>query len=248
MQSNTPEIISRPSPNFNRRPDDEPISVLVLHYTGMKTAAEAIDRLCDPDAEVSSHYFIDEDGAVSQLVEEEKRAWHAGISCWRGRSSINDISIGIELVNPGHEHGYREFPDAQMQSLIGLSKDIMDRYGIEPRNVVGHSDIAPTRKQDPGELFDWKGLAWEGVGLWPEVQRVKKRTDMIIRPGEESKQVEHIQSMLAEYGYHIKSDGFYGPKTEKVIYAFRAHFVPQYVNVIWDGLADTKMRRLLELI
>lgn len=146
-----------PSPNWNER--KLPISMVVLHYTGMQTAAEALERMCDPTAEVSAHYMIDEDGTVSRLVPEDKRAWHAGRSYWRGETDINSASVGIELVNPGHEWGYRPFPDAQMEALVPLLADIVKRHNVPRANVVGHSDIAPARKTDPGELFDWDLLA-----------------------------------------------------------------------------------------
>lgn len=146
-----------PSPNWNER--KLPVSMVVLHYTGMRTATDALERMCDPAAEVSAHYMIDEDGTVTLLVPEEKRAWHAGRSYWRGITDINSASIGIELVNPGHEWGYRPFPDAQMEALIPLLADIVKRHNIPRANVVGHSDIAPARKDDPGELFDWPLLA-----------------------------------------------------------------------------------------
>ncbi len=146
-----------PSPNWNER--KLPITMVVLHYTGMASADEAIARLCDPEAEVSAHYLIDEDGTVVRLVDEANRAWHAGRSYWCGTTDINSASIGIELVNPGHEFGYRPFTDAQMEALIPLLADIVRRHAITPANVIGHSDIAPARKTDPGELFDWDLLA-----------------------------------------------------------------------------------------
>lgn len=146
-----------PSPNWNER--KLPVSMVVLHYTGMQSADEALARLCDPAAEVSAHYMIDEDGTVIRLVDEDKRAWHAGRSYWRGITDINSASIGIELVNPGHEFGYRPFSDAQMESLVPLLADIVRRHAISPANVIGHSDVAPARKTDPGELFDWDMLA-----------------------------------------------------------------------------------------
>lgn len=133
--------------------------MVVLHYTGMQTAAEALERLCDPAAEVSAHYMIDEDGTVTGLVDEENRAWHAGRSCWRGITDINSASVGIELVNPGHEFGYRPFPKPQIEALLPLLADIVKRHDIPRANVVGHSDIAPARKEDPGELFPWDLLA-----------------------------------------------------------------------------------------
>ena len=146
-----------PSPNWDERA--LPITMVVLHYTGMPSADEALARLCDPQAKVSAHYFIDEAGTVTRLVPEDKRAWHAGRSYWRGITDINSASIGIELANPGHEWGYRPFPEAQMEALLPLLADIVDRHKISRANVVGHSDIAPARKDDPGELFDWERLA-----------------------------------------------------------------------------------------
>lgn len=150
-------MIDTPSPNFDERTSQ--VSMLVLHYTGMVDAASAIARLVDPEAKVSAHYLIAEDGQIVRMVDESKRAWHAGRSHWRGFDDINSASIGIELVNPGHEFGYRPFPDAQIDALIPLVAAIVERHGITRGNIVGHSDIAPTRKQDPGELFPWYKLA-----------------------------------------------------------------------------------------
>lgn len=156
-----------PSPNHDARPADQPADTLILHYTGMRTAEEAIGRLRDPDSGVSCHYVVAEDGLVWQLVPEARRAWHAGVSHWRGREALNGRSIGIEVVNPGHEWGYRPFPALQMAAVCDLCLGILGRHAIRPRDVVGHADVAPDRKQDPGELFDWQGLAANGVGLWP---------------------------------------------------------------------------------
>jgi N-acetylmuramoyl-L-alanine amidase len=156
-----------PSPNQDGRPDGLPIDMLVLHYTGMRSGAEAIARLRDPAARVSCHYVVEEDGAVFRLVPEERRAWHAGVSRWRGQDGLNGRSIGIEIVNPGHEWGYRPFPALQIAAVCDLCLDLLARHPIPARNVVAHSDIAPDRKQDPGELFDWEALAANGVGLWP---------------------------------------------------------------------------------
>jgi len=157
-----------PSPNQDDRPAGQAIDMLVLHYTGMQSGQAAIDRLRDPLAAVSSHYVVEEDGTVFRLVEEERRAWHAGISHWRGASGLNGRSIGIEIVNPGHEFGYRPYPALQMAAVCDLCLDILSRHPIAPRDVVAHSDVAPDRKEDPGELFDWEGLAANGVGLWPK--------------------------------------------------------------------------------
>jgi N-acetylmuramoyl-L-alanine amidase len=151
------DLVDCPSPNFDER--GHPVSMLVLHYTGMKDARSAIDRLRDPAAKVSCHYLVDEDGIVLRMVQEEKRAWHSGRSWWRGLSDVNGASIGIELVNPGHDHGYRPFPEEQIDALVPLVADIKERHGITRGNVVGHSDVAPARKQDPGELFPWSRLA-----------------------------------------------------------------------------------------
>jgi N-acetylmuramoyl-L-alanine amidase len=151
------DILDCPSPNFDER--SQPVSIIVLHYTGMEDARSAIDRLRDPEAKVSCHYLVDEDGTILRMVPEDKRAWHAGRSYWRGNSDVNGASIGIELVNPGHEFGYRPFPEEQIDALVPLVADIKERHGITRGNVVGHSDVAPQRKQDPGELFPWSRLA-----------------------------------------------------------------------------------------
>jgi N-acetylmuramoyl-L-alanine amidase len=193
-------VISRPSPNFDARTGG--VAFLVLHYTGMQSAEAALERLCDPSAKVSAHYVVDEDGTVYALVEEGKRAWHAGVSFWRGVSGLNDASIGVEIVNPGHEFGYRVFAPAQMRAVTALCQGILARHPIPARNVVGHSDIAPNRKQDPGELFDWKGLAAAGVGVW---------TDEFAAPGD-------VWEDLAAIGYDVSATG--------VMLAFQRHFLP----------------------
>ena len=167
MSVSSLDIIDYPSPNCDERPNGMPIDMLVLHYTGMPTGEEALARLTDIEHEVSAHYLIEEDGRIFQLVPEAQRAWHAGVSYWRGHKSLNARSIGIELVNPGHDFGYRPFPELQMMALEKLALDILARHPIPSRNVVGHSDIAPTRKNDPGELFDWRSLAAKGIGMWP---------------------------------------------------------------------------------
>jgi N-acetylmuramoyl-L-alanine amidase len=218
-------LIFAPSPNFDARPAE--IAFLVLHYTGMKSAAAAVERLTDPASKVSSHYVVDEDGAVYQLVEEANRAWHAGVSFWRGVSGLNDGSVGIEIVNPGHEWGYRAFPDAQMDAVALLCRSIMERHGIPARNVVGHSDIAPDRKQDPGELFPWAWLAGQDVGVW---------TDEVAAPGE-------LIADLARIGYDVRFPA------ATVITAFQRHFLPAQLTGAPDpntaGRAAA-LRRLLD--
>jgi N-acetylmuramoyl-L-alanine amidase len=161
-------IVECRSPNHDARPDGAAVDILVLHYTGMRTAEEALARLCDPEAKVSAHYTIARDGRVYRHVPEERRAWHAGVSWWAGERNVNARSIGIELVNPGHEFGYEPFPEAQIAALIDLAHGILARHPIPASRVLGHSDVAPARKLDPGELFPWPQLAEFGIGLWPE--------------------------------------------------------------------------------
>jgi N-acetylmuramoyl-L-alanine amidase len=165
--------LARTSPNWDERPADTAIDLLVLHYTGMVSAAAALDRLCDPAAKVSAHYLVDEDGTITALVADAARAWHAGVSWWQGRGALNDVSLGIELVNPGHEWGYRPFPERQMAAAVELCRELVGRWRIPAGRVVGHSDIAPTRKEDPGELFDWQHLAQAGIGWWPETGEMR---------------------------------------------------------------------------
>jgi N-acetylmuramoyl-L-alanine amidase len=211
-------IHERASPNHDARPESGRIDMLVLHYTGMKMAAEAIDRLCDPAAKVSAHYVIDEDGTVWRLVEESRRAWHAGVSFWQGTRNVNAASIGIELVNPGHEWGYRAFPDAQMVALETLCRGLLVRHPIPRDRVVGHSDVAPLRKQDPGELFDWPRLAEAGIGLWP--------TDSQLPPTD----IAGAQAMLAAIGYGVPSSGALDAETRQVLTAFQRRYRPALVD------------------
>jgi N-acetylmuramoyl-L-alanine amidase len=203
-----------PSPNFGPRRDGAPIDMVVLHYTGMRSADEALARLCDPAAQVSAHYLVDEDGRIERLVAEEHRAWHAGLAYWRGERDVNSRSIGIELVNPGHEFGYRAFPEPQIEALIALLLSVMGRHGMARRNLVGHSDVAPARKQDPGELFPWAELAREGLGLWPE-------------PGPEAE--GDARALLTAYGYDPDC------ALDLVIAAFQRHFRPARIDGVPDG-------------
>ncbi len=204
------------SPNWDERA--LPVSMVVLHYTGMPTAEEALARLCDPAAKVSAHYMIDEDGTVTALVPEAKRAWHAGSAYWRGITDVNSASIGIELVNPGHDWGYRPFPDAQMEALLPLLADIVDRHDISPTNVVGHSDVAPARKQDPGELFDWQRLARLRLAL--PVPKPKMRL-VYDNPGA-------FYLALERFGYDI-TDG------RAAVRAFQRRWRPKVIDGEIDG-------------
>ena len=218
----------RASPNHDDRRFGPP-DMLLLHYTGMTSAAAAIDRLCDPVARVSAHYVVEEDGAVWRLVPEERRAWHAGESFWAGRRDINAHSIGIEIVNPGHEFGYRPFPDRQIAAVEELSRGIVARWHIPARFVVGHSDVAPHRKQDPGELFPWRRLAEAGIGAWPDFAKAPAP------PGE----VTAIQTALAAYGYGVEPTGALDERMVQVLIAFQRHFRPENC----DGVADDETRR-----
>ena len=224
----------RASPNHGPRPGDGTVDMLILHYTGMRSAPEALDRLCSAEAKVSAHYLIDEDGTVWRLVPEERRAWHAGVACWAGRRDINGASIGIELVNPGHEFGYRPFPEPQMAALEELGHEILARHPIPPRLVLGHSDVAPQRKTDPGELFDWPRLARAGIGLWPDF------TVPIGAPAD----IAEMQALLAAIGYETPRTGSLDEPTKQVIAAFQRHFRPSRC----DGAADAEtMRRIAAL-
>ena len=235
-----PKVRQRPSPNHDDR-RGLAVSVLVLHYTGMRTAEAALARLCDPAAKVSAHYCIDEDGTIWQLVEEAARAWHAGVSCWLGESDINARSIGIELVNPGHEFGYRPFPAAQMQALTGLCRTILARHSIPPRNVVGHSDIAPTRKTDPGELFDWRMLASQGIGLMPPADMAAPDMPALM-PGARGAAVRALQQALQVCGYGCPQHGRFDEETGAVVTAFQRHYAPHRI----DGVVDARTRAALD--
>ncbi len=235
--------IDWPTPNQDERPEPaDEINVLVLHYTGMTSAGEALERMRDPVFKVSAHWCIDEDGQLYRLVPEELRAWHAGLSYWRQRHLVNDVSIGIELVNPGHEFGYRPFPGAQMNTLIALSKEILARYDIPPANVVGHSDIAPHRKQDPGELFDWARLAREGIGVWPHGPGEPNGRAPALKKGARGDGVRAFQKNLFDFGYGLYVDGHYGEESEAIVRAFQRHFRQARV----DGIADGATRAILE--
>ncbi|SBV99797.1 N-acetylmuramoyl-L-alanine amidase AmiD [uncultured Alphaproteobacteria bacterium] len=210
------------SPNCEPRPEGAAIDMLVLHYTGMETAEAARARLLDPAAKVSAHYLIDEDGRIAELVPEALRAWHAGVSFWRGATGVNDRSIGIELVNPGHDWGYRDFPLRQVDALADLCRAILARHPIPARNVVGHSDVAPRRKRDPGELFPWRRLAAVGVGLWPAPAEVPHWG------------MAATLAALGRYGYDVADP-------HAALAAFQRHFRPKRV----DGLPDRETAEIL---
>jgi N-acetylmuramoyl-L-alanine amidase len=229
-----PEVIERPSPNHDARPPAVASDMLILHYTGMVSGQAALARLCDGAARVSAHYVVEEDGTVYRLVAEDRRAWHAGVSCWRGDHDINGRSIGVEVVNPGHEFGYRPFPEIQMAAVIALCRDIVTRRPIPPRHVLGHADVAWARRHDPGELFDWAALADAGVGLWPDAPVVTGEMGMVLRRGDGGAAVDDIRRALAGFGYDVADRGAFDEALELVVIAFQRHFRQRLV----DGAVD----------
>lgn len=222
------ELVHResPSPNWNER--ELPVSMVVLHYTGMRSGDEALERMCDPAAKVSAHYMIDEDGTVCRLVDESKRAWHAGNSYWRGLTDVNSASVGIELVNPGHEWGYRPFPDAQMEALLPLLHAIVKRYKMPFANIVGHSDIAPARKEDPGELFDWERLAALKLAL--------PRPKVLMPSPYQNDGAFYLA--LERFGYDI-ADG------HAAVRAFQRRWRPERIDGVIDGESSAILFALL---
>ncbi len=236
------QIIYHPSPNHDARDTVSP-HILVLHYTGMTDGQAAIDLLCSPQSRVSSHYVVEEDGRVFGLVPENMRAWHAGASQWRGDTGLNSVSLGIEIVNPGHEWGYRPFPEAQMAAVRDLCLDIMTRHRIAARDIIGHSDIAPLRKADPGELFDWPYLARSGVGVLPPLPLPDTRATLDIAA--EGAAVSELQTKLQRYGYGLPVTGVYDNLTFAVVRAFQRHFHPTNPSGIADGATQSVLDQLL---
>lgn len=236
----------RVSPNFGPRRSPSRPDMIILHYTGMATGAAAEAWLCDPASEVSSHYLVHEDGRVVQMVRESDRAWHAGKSAWRGETDINSRSVGIEIVNPGHVLGYRNFPRLQVEAIISLCRGIADRHGIPPERILAHSDVAPGRKVDPGERFPWRRLAQSGLGH--HVAPVRLSRDGGLRPGDSGSAVEELQSMLSLYGYDVQITGAFDPRTAAVVAAFQRHFRPRRVDGVADRSTIETLRRLLRSV
>ncbi len=236
-----------PSPNYDDRNGGPPDMVL-LHYTGMQTGEAALARLCAPDSKVSAHYVVFEDGRIIQCVPEEQRAWHAGLASWAGETDINSRSIGIEIVNPGHEFGYGDFPLRQVAAVISLCKSIVTRRGgIEPARVLAHSDVAPGRKQDPGERFPWPLLYESGIGHWVRPAALTVQGPAL-RAGDEGEAVLRLQRMLASYGYGIDQSGRYDERTRDVVAAFQRHFRPARVDGIADASTVRTLRALIETL
>ena len=232
-----------PSPNVGPRNNGLAPRLLIMHYTGMPSAPKAIDWLSRPESKVSCHYVIDTDGRITQMVPEALRAWHAGLAFWAGEHDINSASIGIEIQNPGHEDGYHPFPRAQMRAVRDLALDIQRRHNLAPECVLAHSDVAPLRKIDPGEKFDWRWLALAGVGHWV--------APIAIRDGNQSRPCTSMataSSMLSAYGYGVDVPGVSGPDLATVIRAFQRHFRPALVDGIADHSTMATLERLLNAL
>ena len=236
------KTISAPSPNFDARTG--PPDMIVLHYTGMQTGEAALARLRDPAAKVSAHYLVEEDGRVFALVPEERRAWHAGKSFWRGETDINARSIGVEIVNLGHEFGYRPFPDIQIAAVIDLLADVCSRWSIDDARLLGHSDVAPGRKEDPGELFPWKRLAEAGHGLWVEPAAAPGAP---LAEGDEGPGVFALQAGLTRLGYDAAPSGQYDASTATIVRAFQRHWRQERVDGVADGETRARLIALLRL-
>ncbi|HWV54130.1 N-acetylmuramoyl-L-alanine amidase [Pseudorhodoplanes sp.] len=233
-----------PSPNYGERAGDRLPDMILLHYTGMPDGAKALERLCTAGSEVSCHYFVAEDGRIIQCVPESRRAWHAGEGSWAGDTDINSCSIGIEIVNPGHDNGYPDFPKRQIAAVTALCRAIVRRHHIRPERVLGHSDIAPSRKQDPGEKFPWMTLHRSGIGQW--VKPAPIVSGPTFEFGDSGDAIQNFQTALRDYGYGIEPDGYFDQATRDVVTAFQRHFRP----ALCDGKLDTStlltLRSLIE--
>jgi N-acetylmuramoyl-L-alanine amidase len=233
-----------PSPNHKERVGHGRPDMIVLHYTGMATAADALERLCSLETpQVSSHYLVYEDGRILQLVPEARRAQHAGVSSWEGETDINSRSVGIEIVNPGHDLGYPDFPDVQIEAVIALCRDILRRRPMRADRVVAHSDVAPSRKQDPGEKFPWARLHAAGVGHWVEPAPLGEARGPSL--SDSSAAVAELQALFGKYGYGIPSPGQFDQPMHDVVVAFQRHFRPARVDGIADASTLDTLRRLL---
>jgi N-acetylmuramoyl-L-alanine amidase len=221
-----------PSPNYGERNNGRVPDMILLHYTGMPDVEGAIKRLCSAGTDVSAHYIVMEDGRIVQCVPEDKRAWHAGVASWAGEEDINSCSIGVEIINRGHDWGYPEFPLRQIAAVIALCRGIILRRKVPTHRVLGHSDVAPSRKKDPGEKFPWHSLANSGVGHWVEPAPIMRSE--ALKLGTISEEVRNMQRALAKYGYGIPTTGQYDGPTRDVVMAFQRHFRPARI----DGTAD----------
>ncbi|WNV09042.1 N-acetylmuramoyl-L-alanine amidase [Tardiphaga sp. 709] len=232
-----------PSPNFGDRNKGLVPDMIVLHYTGMPDPEGAITRLCSAGTDVSAHYIVLEDGRIVQTVPEAKRAWHAGVGFWAGEEDINSCSIGIEIINRGHDWGYPDFPSRQIAAVTALCRGIMLRHDLQPHRVLGHSDVSPSRKKDPGEKFPWHSLANSGVGHWVMPAPIVRGETMKL--GTAGDDVLALQHALARYGYGIETDGQYNAPTMEVVTAFQRHFRPERVDGLVDHSTLTTLQALL---
>ncbi|SEI19881.1 N-acetylmuramoyl-L-alanine amidase [Tardiphaga sp. OK245] len=232
-----------PSPNFGERNKGLVPDMIVLHYTGMPDPEGAIARLCSAGTDVSAHYIVLEDGRIVQTVPEAKRAWHAGVGFWAGEEDINSCSIGIEIINRGHDWGYPDFPSRQIAAVTALCRGIMLRHDLQPHRVLGHSDVSPSRKKDPGEKFPWHSLANSGVGHWVMPAPIVRGETMKL--GAAGDDVLALQHALARYGYGIETDGQYNAPTMEVVTAFQRHFRPERVDGLVDHSTLTTLQALL---
>jgi N-acetylmuramoyl-L-alanine amidase len=234
----------RASPNHGERKIGAKVDMLVLHYTGMRDAQAALDRLCNPHSEVSAHYVVLEDGFIVQCVPEERRAWHAGQSYWAGETDINSCSIGIEIANPGHDYGYPDFPRRQIAAVTTLCRSIFTRHRIPPYRVLGHSDVAPTRKQDPGEKFPWRLLHASGIGLWVPPAPIVPNGKLHVL-GESNPTIAEAQELLGRYGYGVPCNGYFDGATRDAVAAFQRHFRPAKVDGVLDASTLATLKVLL---
>ncbi len=256
-------IHDAPSPNHNARPTGADIELVVVHFTGMESAEAALHELTRLGSGVSAHWMIEEDGTIFRLVPEERRAWHAGLGSWRTWHDVNAVSLGIELVNPGHDFGYRPFPEPQIEALEELLADVFQRHGLRPCDLIGHSDLAPERKEDPGELFPWERLARSGFGIWPDavldypdsglgvmedfeesIGDESNRTACGLDPDDLRESVRDLQERVRAIGYGVETNGVYDALTEAVVAAFQRRFRPASV----DGYADPETRALIRAV
>ena len=228
------------SPNHGERPLGWRPDLILLHYTGMASAESALNHLCAVGSQVSAHYFVFEDGRIVQLVQESERAWHAGAASWAGESDINSCSIGIEIANPGHDFGYPDFPKRQIAAVTALCRSILTRHAVPPPRVLGHSDVAPSRKRDPGEKFPWRLLHDSGVGHW--VKPAPITDGPRLSRGDHGEAVSALQKSLSDYGYGVGVTGNYDATTHDAVMAFQRHFRPERI----DGIADLSTRKTLQ--
>jgi N-acetylmuramoyl-L-alanine amidase len=234
----------RPSPNHSERKDGRRPDMILLHYTGMPEAGEALERLCAQGSEVSAHYFVYEDGRIVQMVPESRRAWHAGESVWAGETDINSCSIGIEIVNPGHDYGYVDFPKRQIAAVTALCRGIQTRHSIQSTRVLAHSDVAPARKRDPGERFPWRTLWDSGVGHWAKSAPIKDGGQLLAL-GDRGDAVSTMQDLLSQYGYGVAINGIYDSVMHDLVTAFQRHFRQERVDGVTDESTRTTLRDLL---